>query len=166
VTSCITDTRSRRLPISLMRGVAEPLYHRCMESSTLCITDTGIFSNSILNSDSPMRGVNDSPYHRYEESSTPHITNMRSRWLPVSPICGVAYSPYHRYWESCSAWRCNLLTMCSNVPTVAVHPYYRVLPSGITCLHCVLPSSATCSQCVLASSKTCSQCVLPSGATC
>ncbi len=124
MTPRITDTRSRRLPDSTIRGVGDSPYQPYAESATPRLNNTG----SQLLSVSTIRGVDDSPYHRHSEfsfkkfnsrlsvsvmrgvvdsayqwcgeSSTPHIVESECRRLCVSLIRRVADSPYHWVGES------------------------------------------------------------------
>ncbi len=80
----ITDTGSRRLRVSVMRGVGD--------SPTPRITDT---ESWLLNS-----FKENSPYRWYGEWSTPRTSDTVSRRLPVWLSQRVADSAYHRYGES------------------------------------------------------------------
>ncbi len=73
MTPRITDTRSRRLPNSTIRGVGDSPY--------------------------TIRGVGDSPTQRYGESAALRINDTGSQRLSASLICGVDDSLYHRYSE-------------------------------------------------------------------
>jgi hypothetical protein len=88
----ITDTRSRRLPDSTIRGVGDSPYQRNAESATLRLNFTG----SRRLSASLIRGVDDSPYHRYSEFSFKKFNN----WLSVSVMRGVVDSAYQWWGES------------------------------------------------------------------
>ncbi len=109
----IGDTGSRRLPVSLSRGVDDSQHHWYAESATPRITDA---ESRLLNfykrklSVSMIRRVVDSPHqwygesptprileskadsanHQYGESTTPRIVESGSRRLRVSGDTGVA----------------------------------------------------------------------------
>ncbi len=82
----ITDTRSRQLPDSTIRGVDDSSYNRYREFSFKKF-------NSRL-SLSLMRGVIDSAYQWCRESSTPRIVKSESRRLPVSLSWGGVFRIY------------------------------------------------------------------------
>ncbi len=88
----ISDTGSRWLPASLLRGVADSPHHWYAESATPRITDT---ESRLLNF------LKENPLYRwYGESSTPRISDTVSRWLPLSLSRGVNDSAYGWYGES------------------------------------------------------------------
>ncbi len=88
----ITDTETRRLPISISREVDDSPHHWYVESATPRITDTESRLLNFLKENSL--------YRWYGESSTPRTSDMVSRRLPVSLSGRVANSAYHRYGES------------------------------------------------------------------
>ncbi len=99
----ITDTRSRRLPTSLICGVADSKHHWYAESAPPCITDTESRLLNFLKENFL--------YRWYGESSTPCTSDTVSRRLPVSLSRGsrqlrvslirrVADSPYRWVGES------------------------------------------------------------------
>ncbi len=109
----ITDTGSRRLPVSLSWRVndsphhwyaesGDSLHHRYGESAIeflkrkLCIDDT----KSRRLPAPVIWWVADSPHQWYGESPTPHIVESESRWLRVSPIQRVDDSVYRWVGES------------------------------------------------------------------
>ncbi len=99
----IGDAGSRRLPVSLSRGVDNSPHHWYAESATPRITDT---ESRLLNffkrklSVSMIRRVVDSLHQWYGESPTPHIVESESRQLRVSPIRRVDDSAYRWVRES------------------------------------------------------------------
>ncbi len=99
----ITDTGSRPLSVSVIRGVADSPYHWYAESATPRITNT---ESRLLNflkrkhSVLMIRRVIDSPHQWYSESPTPHIVESESRWLRVSLIRRVDDSAYRGVVES------------------------------------------------------------------
>jgi hypothetical protein len=80
-TPCISESKSRRLRVSVIRGVDNSAYQWYGESPTLRVGDSG---SRCLNT----------------FWKTPRITDTRSRRLPASVIRGVADSPYQWYAES------------------------------------------------------------------
>jgi hypothetical protein len=90
--SVITDTGSRRLCVSVIRGVATSPHHWYAESPTLHITDTR--SRQLLAS--LIRGVGNFPHHRYWES----VIEFFKRKLSVSMIRRVVDSLHQWYGES------------------------------------------------------------------
>ncbi len=76
--SAITDTGSRLLPASLIRGVGDSPHHRYGESAI------EFFKRKLTVS--MIRRVVDSPHRWYGESPTPRIVESGSRRLRVSPI--------------------------------------------------------------------------------
>ncbi len=78
----IGDTGSRRLPVSLSRGVDNSPHHWYAESATPRITDT---ESRLLN---------------FFLKKTLCIDDTESHWLPLSLSRRVAGSMYHRYGES------------------------------------------------------------------
>ncbi len=85
-TSRISDTGSRRLRVSVIRGVANSPHHWYAESPTPCITDT----QSRRLPASPIRRVS---YWIFEQKTLP-IDDMERRRLPAPVIRWVADSPY------------------------------------------------------------------------
>ncbi len=120
----ITNTGSRRLRISVIRGVANSPHHWYVESPTPRITDTRswrlpaspirkvgcwIFKKKTLCIDDTesgrlpapvIRWVADSPYHWVGVSPTPRITDTDSRRLRISLSWGVNDSADRWYRES------------------------------------------------------------------
>ncbi len=122
----ITDTGSRRLRVSVIRGVAKSPDHWYAELPTPRITNTesqllNFFKENslywwygellkVLKIDtrlffsltpiSPICGVFDSPTKWYAESPTLNIVESESRQLHISPLWRVADSMYNRYGES------------------------------------------------------------------
>ncbi len=88
----ISDTGSRHLPASLIRGVTDSPHHWYTESVTPQITDT---ESRLLNF-----FKENSPYRWYGESSTPRTSDTVSPWLPVLLSRRDANSTYHWYGES------------------------------------------------------------------
>jgi hypothetical protein len=88
----ISDTGSRQLPASLIRGVTNSPHHWYAELATPRITD---MESRLLNI-----FKEHSPYRWYGESSTPRTSDTVSHQLPVSLSRRVADSAYHRYRES------------------------------------------------------------------
>ncbi len=99
MTPRITDTESRRLHISLSRGVASLIrgvgdspHHQYRESAI------EFYKRKLSVSSTPRtrlpvslsRRVADSAYHRYGESMTPRIVESGSRGLRISVIRGVS----------------------------------------------------------------------------
>jgi hypothetical protein len=87
-TPCITDTRSRQLPASLIRGVGiTDTESRLLNflKKTLCID--GVESRWLP--PPVIQWVADSLYRWVGESPTPCITDTESRWLCVSLSRGV-----------------------------------------------------------------------------
>ncbi len=82
----ITDTRSRQLPASLIRGVGDSRHHRYGESAI------EFFKRKL--SVSMIRRVIDSPHQWYGELPTPRIIESESCRLLVSPIRRVNDSAY------------------------------------------------------------------------
>ncbi len=85
----ISDTGCRRLPASLMRGVADSPHHWYAESATPRITDMESRLFNFLKENSL--------YRWYGESSTPRTSDTESRRLPVSLSRRVADSAYRWY---------------------------------------------------------------------
>ncbi len=86
VTPRITDTRSRQLPDSTIRGVGDSQHQRYVESVTLGLNNTGsrrLYASLIC-------GVDYTPYHRSGEFS---FKKFNSR-LSVSVMQGVVHSGY------------------------------------------------------------------------
>jgi hypothetical protein len=83
-TLSITDTRSRRLSDSTIRGVGDSPYQRYAESSTPRLKDTGSRRLTV----SLVREVNDSTYQQYREFS---FKKFNSR-LSLSEIAGSRFS--------------------------------------------------------------------------
>ncbi len=84
----IGDTGSRRLPISLSRGVDDSPPH-WYESATPCITYTESRLLNFLKENSL--------YRWYGESSTPRTSDTVSRWLPLSlsrRVAGKSTTPH------------------------------------------------------------------------
>ncbi len=99
----ITDTGSRRLSISVIRGVSDSSHHWYVESATPRITDTeswllNFFKRKL--SVSMIGRVVDSPYCWVGELPTPHIVESESRRLRVSLIQRVDDSAYRWVEES------------------------------------------------------------------
>jgi hypothetical protein len=99
----ITDTGSRQLSVSVIRGVADSQYRWVRESTTPRITNT----RSRRLPASLIRRVGywiffkeNFLYRWYGESSTPRTSDTVSRQLPVSLSRRVADSPYNRYGET------------------------------------------------------------------
>ncbi len=78
----ITDTGSRQLRISVIRGVADSPHHWYAESPTACINDTESRLLNFLKENSLCRW--------YRESSTPRTSDTVCPRLPVSLIRRVA----------------------------------------------------------------------------
>ncbi len=105
----IGDTGSRRLPVSLSRGVYDSPHHWYAGSGTPRITESRLlnFLKRKL-SVSMIRRVVNSPHQWYGESPTPHIvesptpriTDTESQQLRVSLSRGVDDSGYRWYGES------------------------------------------------------------------
>jgi hypothetical protein len=77
----ITNTGSRRLPVSVSRGVDDSPHHRYGESAIDFLKENSL-------------------YRWYGESATPHTSDTVSHRLPISLSWRVADSAYHRYGES------------------------------------------------------------------
>ncbi len=94
----ISDTGSRQLPESLIRGVADSPHHWYEKSANPHITDTEsrllhFFKRKL--SVSMIQRVVDSPHQWYGESPTPRIVEFESRRLLVSPIQRTNLSTYN-----------------------------------------------------------------------
>ncbi len=88
----LSNTGSRRLSASLIRGVDDSPHHRYEESAIkFCKRKLAV---------SVIRRVFDSAYQWCGESSTPSIDESESRRLRVSLSRGVDNSAYWWYWES------------------------------------------------------------------
>ncbi len=110
----IGDTGSRRLPVSLSRGVDNSQHHWYAESATPRITDAesrllNFFKRKLSVSMIPesrwlpapvIWWVAGSPYPWVGESPTPRITDTESRRLRISLSQGVDDSAYRWYGES------------------------------------------------------------------
>jgi hypothetical protein len=102
-TSRITDTRSQRLPASLIRGVGDSPHHRNRESAL------EFFKRKL--SVSMIWRVVDSPHQWYGESPTPHIVESESRRLRVSLLRRVDYSANRWYGETLFKEKINLVSI-------------------------------------------------------
>jgi hypothetical protein len=91
----ITDTGSRRLSVSVIRGVDDSQHHWYAESPTPRITDT---ESRLLNL------KKNSLYRWYCELPTPSIVESESRQLRVSPIRIVDDFAYPWVGESTYRW--------------------------------------------------------------
>ncbi len=99
--SAITDTGSRRLRVSLIRGVGNSTHHWYVESPTLRITESRLLNFFKENS----------PYPWYGELLTPRTSDTVSRRLPILLSRRVADSAYQWYRESLFKEKINLVTI-------------------------------------------------------
>jgi hypothetical protein len=103
----IKDTGSRRLRVSVIRGVADSPYQWCAESLTPRINDTGSRLLNFLKENSP--------YRWYGESSTPRISEQ---WVADSPYPWVGESTTLRITDT-ESWRLRVsLSRGVNTPRI------------------------------------------------